>query len=241
MERFQGQDFYCSTHDWKVLLPRQCRSNMQKGHHGHALLDAMAIRVPQMLCNTGTPNAMQAMTGALSQLLHLSLSQLLHLSRQLRPVCAWHTTSTHAQRPHKAAHARKGTPAALWTLAHTGVGFYLAFYGECDGSTHRYMYSYFDGTEHQRAARCSAACRNRTPPLDGKSWVGFEAKGFIVDLRSGRCYCESSDSAICKKKCSSYIRYSWGEPPTAVPTTLPPASRTAGTPGTAHTSAHTSL
>ena len=69
-----------------------------------------------------------------------------------------------------------------------------------------------DGSVDERVARCSAACRAKKKPLSG-SWTGFVAKGFTVVPTSGKCYCERSDSATCKRKQDGkYTRYDWDIP-----------------------------
>ena len=65
-------------------------------------------------------------------------------------------------------------------------------------------------TREERAEACATACREKKKPLNYKSWEGFTARGFIVD-DGGRCYCESADSATCKRADSSYRRYDFVE------------------------------
>ena len=87
------------------------------------------------------------------------------------------------------------------------------FDGECsDGSEIRMYNGGGDnpGSAADKAVRCSAACRVQKKPLAG-SWTKFVALGFIVDPKSGRCWCESSDAFTCKRGSSksSYDRYDW--------------------------------
>ena len=59
-----------------------------------------------------------------------------------------------------------------------------------------------------RAKACSDACLDRKIALSG-SWSGFFAKGFVVDPTTGRCYCESADSATCTRDVNHWDRYDW--------------------------------
>ena len=84
------------------------------------------------------------------------------------------------------------------------------FDGECGGEEIR-MYEGNgdnDGTAEEQIHNCAVACDSKKAPLSG-SWDGFVATGFIIES-SGRCYCESPDSATCSRHANGYDRYDWG-------------------------------
>ena len=65
-----------------------------------------------------------------------------------------------------------------------------------------------EGTVEEQIHNCAVACDSKKSPLSG-SWDGFVAKGFII-YSTGRCYCESPDSATCTRHANGYDRYDWG-------------------------------
>ena len=89
------------------------------------------------------------------------------------------------------------------------------FSGYCDDGDEIHVYKDNGanvGSAQERVARCSAACRANKTPVAG-SWTGFVAKGFAVIPSTGNCYCESADSATCKRKADAkYNRYDWDMP-----------------------------
>jgi hypothetical protein len=63
-----------------------------------------------------------------------------------------------------------------------------------------------DGDVQTKVAKCAQACLTKKAPTAG-SWDGFEANGFIVRYKDGRCFCESAASASCKRGGTSYNRF----------------------------------
>ena len=98
-----------------------------------------------------------------------------------------------------------------------GTAYHKVFDGECTGTEIRMYEGNGDnqGTANQRALRCSEACLTQKTPLNGVSWSGFVALGFIVipsGSSAGRCYCEAQHSdSSCTRRTNTYDRYDWGE------------------------------
>ena len=92
--------------------------------------------------------------------------------------------------------------------------YYKVFDGECGGDE-ILMYEGDgdnEGTSNARTRRCAEACDTKKTPLGSHSWDGFVAMGFIIH-GTGRCFCESPDSATCNRGGSTYSRYDWGSGP----------------------------
>ena len=96
------------------------------------------------------------------------------------------------------------------------------FNGECGSGKKLLMYNGGGhdgdnpGSIEAQVTRCSAACRGKKTPADGKNWTGFFAAGFILIPESGRCLCEDTHSQTCAKisgEKSIYDRYDWTLPP----------------------------
>ena len=49
----------------------------------------------------------------------------------------------------------------------------------------------------ERIEACSKACLDKLPGLRGVSWKDFVARGFVVNVENGDCFCEKDDSATC--------------------------------------------
>jgi len=90
------------------------------------------------------------------------------------------------------------------------------FDGECVGPE-LYMYTGAEdnpGTnDAERTSLCGEAClakkpgRTDHPAVDGNWDDGFVATGFVVIPATGRCFCESPESATCTRVSNDYRRY----------------------------------
>eukprot|EP00658_Telonema_sp_P-2_P025014 TRINITY_DN2006_c0_g1_i4.p1 TRINITY_DN2006_c0_g1~~TRINITY_DN2006_c0_g1_i4.p1 ORF type:complete len:1304 (-),score=101.47 TRINITY_DN2006_c0_g1_i4:94-4005(-) len=107
------------------------------------------------------------------------------------------------------------TELALAQSPNSQLPWVKAFDGECTGteSTERFMFDGGNGdnpgSHAERTTKCGQACLAKKAPLDGKSWDGFQATGFIVTaVEGGRCFCESQPSASCPRNLdTTYVRY----------------------------------
>lgn len=85
------------------------------------------------------------------------------------------------------------------------------FDGECDADNQILVYEGTGdnpgNTAAEKVAACSKACLTEKAPVDGKSWIHFVTKGFVVNP-DGRCYCESAAST-CKRSNNNFKRYDW--------------------------------
>jgi hypothetical protein len=99
----------------------------------------------------------------------------------------------------------------LFRVQGSGPIYQKAFDGECGGEELLMFEGDGDneGTVEERTHNCAVACESKQTPLTG-SWSGFEAKGFVINLESsGRCFCESAESATCSRVENGYERYDW--------------------------------
>lgn len=97
-------------------------------------------------------------------------------------------------------------------IAHAKGEYVKTFDGECESGSQLKMFDSGDNpgkTPEKKVTECSKACRAKKPPTEG-SWGAFEAKGFIVNLANGTCFCESEDIFTCKRySTDAYDRYDW--------------------------------
>ena len=62
--------------------------------------------------------------------------------------------------------------------------------------------------EQEQIEACSKACLDKLPGLRGVSWKDFVARGFVVNVENGDCFCEKDDSATCKRRSlPKHVRY----------------------------------
>ena len=83
--------------------------------------------------------------------------------------------------------------------------------GECGGPIPNNELRMFEGDGDNSGSdyveKCAMACLGQKPSLNGRSWTGFEAKGFVVSA-DGACSCEGEAWADCPNPIdNAYSRY----------------------------------
>jgi len=125
------------------------------------------------------------------------------------------------------------TPAAVsyYDFKPDVVSWSYAGDGKCSGDTEIQM---FDGDNPgtdpaSRVLACGNACLNRATPSNSMTWSTMDevgVLGFVVKATTGRCYCESANSAsaTCSRVHMEYTRYDFNPITACVPYLLPDKS-----------------
>lgn len=92
--------------------------------------------------------------------------------------------------------------------------FRKIFEGNCIGGKEIQMYKDDSDNPGKDLAswtkECGRACTDRQKRIAGANWAGFFLHGFIVNPKTGQCWCEGEPSDKCpRNKNSGFIRYDY--------------------------------
>jgi len=102
--------------------------------------------------------------------------------------------------------------AIFWIRPSRDRKFRKVFDGNCIGGKEIRMYT-DDGDNPGKDQKswteyCSRACTRRQQGTAGDKWIGFNLHGFIVNPKTGQCWCEGESSDKCPRNSKSgFIRY----------------------------------
>lgn len=104
--------------------------------------------------------------------------------------------------------------AVFWVRPVRERKFRKIFEGNCIGGKEIQMYKDDSDNPGKDLAswtkECGRACTDRQKRIAGANWAGFFLHGFIVNPKTGQCWCEGEPSDKCpRNKNSGFIRYDY--------------------------------